>query len=56
MLMPRPGVDVEIVDGAPAGSAVLNTGTAFMTGVTRARTGRERRQGFVAVEIQCDVW
>jgi phage tail sheath protein FI len=32
--MPRPGVDVEIVDGAPAGSAALNTGTAFMTGVT----------------------
>jgi hypothetical protein len=31
--MPRPGVDVEIVDGAPAGSAVLNTGTAFMAGV-----------------------
>jgi phage tail sheath protein FI len=31
--MPRPGVDVEIVDGSPAGSAVLNTGTAFMTGV-----------------------
>lgn len=32
--MPRPGVEVLIVDGAPAGSAILNTGTAFMAGVS----------------------
>ena len=32
--MPRPGTDVLIVDGVPPGAAALNTGTAFMVGVT----------------------
>jgi hypothetical protein len=32
--MPRPGVDVEIVDGAPSGSLGFNTGTAFMAGTS----------------------
>jgi uncharacterized protein len=33
--MPRPGVDVVIVDDVPPGAAALNTGTAFMVGQTQ---------------------
>lgn len=32
--MPRPGVDISIVDGAPAGTSGFDSGTAFMFGVT----------------------
>src|SRR5215467_8852073 len=32
--MPRPGVDIVIVDGAPAGGLPLDTGQAFMAGAT----------------------
>ena len=42
--MPRPGVDIQIVDDAPRGGAVLDTGQAFMVGVTeRGPTDRALR-------------
>lgn len=36
--MPRPGVDIVIVDGAPAGGLPLDTGQAFMVGATSKST------------------
>src|SRR5262245_32220267 len=43
--LPRPGVTVELVEDAPSGQAVLDTGQAFFTGV--AQRGPER-----AVKVQ----
>ena len=36
--MPRPGVDIVIVDGAPAGGLPLDTGQAFIVGATSKST------------------